>query len=159
MEIHIKYIVYFVFYFCLMIILMFIYHLLKTINRIKGLLESVRHALQIFHYQRHLEICIAKCIYTSLAHCNACLILEKHVRVLFEGNILLNCMALRCPLTFSFSSADDFCPETPLFRQCDPCSGLDLVFNSEKKIFTGFFPLYLSVAHNLGCICEQTITC
>lgn len=32
---------------------------------------------------------LLKCIYTSLAHCNACLILEKHVRVLFEGNILL----------------------------------------------------------------------
>lgn len=47
------------------------------------------HAFHIFIIKDILKFVLLKCIYTSLAHCNACLILEKHVRVLFEGNILL----------------------------------------------------------------------
>lgn len=47
------------------------------------------HAFHIFIIEDILKFVLLKCIYTSLAHCNACLILEKHVRVLFEGNILL----------------------------------------------------------------------
>lgn len=107
----------------------------------------------LFKYS--FEICIAK-MYLYFFNPLKCMFdLEKHVRVLFEGNILLTAW-LQDPLISSFSWAKDSGPV--LSRQCDPCSGLVLVF----KASTGLFLFSLSPAFlllSIGCICEKTITC
>lgn len=138
-------------------VLMFIYYLLKTINWTK---IAGKVYIMLFKYslsQTFWNLYCKNCIYTSLTHWNACLILEKHVWVLFEGDILLTAW-LRDPLISPFSWFKDSGPV--LFCQCDPCSGLVLVF----KTSTGFFffftlssPAFMLLS--IGCICEHTITC
>lgn len=92
---------------------------------------------------------------------NACLILEKHVRVLFEGNILLTAWlqdlhrVSLTELTSFFSSAGDF--SLSLFfppRQCDSCSDFGfLLWQTQKHSLASFLSLLSAV------FCEQTITC
>lgn len=75
---------------------------------------------------------------------NACLILEKHVRVLFEGNILLTAWLQDLhrvnltELTLFFSSAGDFSEFFP--RQCDSCSGFGFLLWETQKHSLAFFP-------------------
>lgn len=158
---------------------MFIYHLLKTIIWIKGLLEKVCNMLYKYSlsetFRRFVLLKIVEYLHfftppllppTPYHHPtphpseipNACLILEKHVRVLFEGNILLTAWlqdlhrASLTELTSFFSSAGDFSPE--LFSLASVIHAQVLVFLLwQTETFTGFFPFLSAV------FCEQTITC
>lgn len=90
---------------------------------------------------------------------NACLILEKHVWVLFEGNILLTAWLQDLhrvnltELTLFFSSAGDFSEFFP--RQRDSCSGFGFLLWETQKHSLAFFP-FSSLS---AVFCEQTITC
>lgn len=110
---------------------------------------------------------------------NACLILEKkHVRVLFEGNILLTAWLQDLhrvnftELTLFFSSAGDFSltPSSAPQCHCAPCSGFVYfpLWETFRNIhwLTFLFlllplPPSLSLSLSLfsAVFCEQTITC
>lgn len=154
-QIHIKYIFYFIFYFYL---IMFIYHLLKTINRIKGLLEKVCNMLYKYSLSDTFrKFVLLKCwVFTLLYPTeipNACLILEKHVRVLFEGNILLTAWLqdLHNFTELTLFSSAEFFP-----RQCDSCSGFGFLLWGTQKLSLASFLSLLSLS---AVFCEQTITC
>lgn len=100
----------------------------------KRSLEKYVSCSSNIHDLRHFEICIAQMYLTSLAHCNACLILEKHVRVFFEGDILLNAWLL--PLSSSRAPSRS-CPAS---RQCRPCSGLVPLSPKPPLAFTFLSP-------------------
>lgn len=153
-QIHTKYIFYFIFYFYL---IMFIYHLLKTINWIKGLLEKVCNMLYKYSLSETFrEFVLLKCwVFTPLYPTeipNACLILEKHVRVLFEGNILLPAWlqdlhrVSLTELTLFFSSAGDF---SLSFLPASVIHAQVLVFCSEKHRNIHWL---FSFLFSLGCI-------
>lgn len=98
--------------------------------------------------------------FTPIEIPNACLILEQHVRVLFEGNVLLNAWlqdlhrVSSSELTFFLSSAGDlWVPASVTHAQV-------LVFCSEKqKRLLASFPFLSSVCLSLSAVfCEQTIT-
>lgn len=129
---------------------MFIYHLLKTINWIKGLLEKVCNMLYKYSLSETFrKFVLLKCrVFTLLYPTeipNACLILEKHVRVLFEGNILLTAWLQdlhRVNLNWV-----DFSLSFPC--QYDSCSGFVFSALRDTETFTGFFFSSLSLSHSL----------
>lgn len=101
---------------------------------------------------------------------NACLILEKHVRVLFEGKYSVNCMASRSPpRQFNWV---DFIPLTGwrLFSEFFPPPAwlmlrffVFLLWETQKHspasfLFSSLFFSVFSLSPS-AVFCEQTITC
>lgn len=164
-QIHIKYIFYFLFYFYL---IMFIYHLLKTIKWIKGLLEKCATCSTNIPYQRHLEICIGKMlsIYTSLPHWNTQCMFDfgKACASVIWRQYSVNCMASRSPprqsdwvdfflliswRLFLWDPSHPLPPAPPVWFMLRFCFGLLLWETNIHWLFSFLSRLYLRINNHL----------
>lgn len=153
-QIHTKYIFYFIFYFYL---IMFIYHLLKTIKWIKGLLEKVCNMLYKYSLSETFRICIAKMlsIYTSLPHWNTQCMFDfgKACASVIWRQYSVNCMASRSPpRQFNWVDFTLLISWRLFSRVYFPASVIHaqvLVFSSEKRRNIHWL---FSFLFSLGCI-------